>query len=237
MEPVVFNHKTQILLLYYRSYYKCTSAGCSVRKHVERASHDLKAVITTYEGKHNHEIPAARNSSLISSSAANLPPPCLNAQPTLSLPRNTNIPKPQMQIQEFAPMEGKLEFSNGFLSPYFVETLGKDPELGLPSIYQMKFPHLHSRFPYCPYGSFIPNLNKTHRSDSVTAVIPDFPYPLCSTLSQSADFALAGLDFNNHGKQISSMQSFLLGQHGEDNDKKLLMPKREQNDLYLPANW
>jgi WRKY transcription factor 2 len=45
-----------------RSYYKCTNAGCTVRKHVERASHDLKSVITTYEGKHNHDVPAARNS-------------------------------------------------------------------------------------------------------------------------------------------------------------------------------
>ncbi|CAL0318707.1 unnamed protein product [Lupinus luteus] len=46
-----------------RSYYKCTSAGCNVRKHVERASTDPKAVVTTYEGKHNHDVPAARNSS------------------------------------------------------------------------------------------------------------------------------------------------------------------------------
>ncbi|XP_019461668.1 PREDICTED: probable WRKY transcription factor 4 isoform X1 [Lupinus angustifolius] len=46
-----------------RSYYKCTSAGCTVRKHVERASTDPKAVVTTYEGKHNHDVPAARNSS------------------------------------------------------------------------------------------------------------------------------------------------------------------------------
>jgi len=48
---------------YPRSYYKCTSPGCNVRKHVERAANDPKAVITTYEGKHNHDVPAARNSS------------------------------------------------------------------------------------------------------------------------------------------------------------------------------
>ncbi|KAF3330599.1 putative WRKY transcription factor 33 [Carex littledalei] len=46
-----------------RSYYKCTTAGCPVRKHVERASHDLRAVVTTYEGKHNHDVPAARGST------------------------------------------------------------------------------------------------------------------------------------------------------------------------------
>lgn len=30
---------------------------------MERAASDPKAVITTYEGKHNHDVPAARNSS------------------------------------------------------------------------------------------------------------------------------------------------------------------------------
>ena len=30
---------------------------------MERASHDPKAVITTYEGKHNHDVPTAKNSS------------------------------------------------------------------------------------------------------------------------------------------------------------------------------
>ncbi|EPS60712.1 hypothetical protein M569_14089, partial [Genlisea aurea] len=46
-----------------RSYYKCTNSGCPVRKHVERASHDPKAVITTYEGKHNHDVPAGRSNN------------------------------------------------------------------------------------------------------------------------------------------------------------------------------
>ncbi|KAM1039814.1 hypothetical protein ACFX2I_029071 [Malus domestica] len=56
-----------------RSYYKCTNPGCPVRKHVERASHDIRAVITTYEGKHNHDVPAARGSG--SHAAVNRPIP------------------------------------------------------------------------------------------------------------------------------------------------------------------
>ncbi|AEE85199.1 putative protein [Arabidopsis thaliana] len=46
-----------------RSYYKCTANGCTVTKHVERASDDFKSVLTTYIGKHTHVVPAARNSS------------------------------------------------------------------------------------------------------------------------------------------------------------------------------
>ncbi|KAK7322408.1 hypothetical protein VNO77_25787 [Canavalia gladiata] len=57
-----------------RSYYKCTNAGCTVRKHVERASHDLKSVITTYEGKHNHDVPAARASSHVNANISNTVP-------------------------------------------------------------------------------------------------------------------------------------------------------------------
>uniref|UniRef100_A0A7N0VBT7 WRKY domain-containing protein n=1 Tax=Kalanchoe fedtschenkoi TaxID=63787 RepID=A0A7N0VBT7_KALFE len=43
-----------------RSYYRCSTAGCPVKKHVERASHDPKVVITTYEGQHDHDMPPAR---------------------------------------------------------------------------------------------------------------------------------------------------------------------------------
>ncbi|GAB4860226.1 WRKY transcription factor [Ancistrocladus abbreviatus] len=66
-----------------RSYYKCTYPGCSVRKHVERASHDLRSVITTYEGKHNHDVPAARGSG--SHAAARLPPQSTNTGSTATM--------------------------------------------------------------------------------------------------------------------------------------------------------
>lgn len=65
-----------------RSYYKCTSTGCTVRKHVERASHDLKSVITTYEGKHNHDVPAARNSSHAHANNATMAPEALSIPET-----------------------------------------------------------------------------------------------------------------------------------------------------------
>ncbi|XP_009396858.2 WRKY transcription factor SUSIBA2 isoform X1 [Musa acuminata AAA Group] len=42
---------------YPRSYYRCTSTKCNVRKYVERASDDSGYYVTTYEGKHNHEMP------------------------------------------------------------------------------------------------------------------------------------------------------------------------------------
>lgn len=43
-----------------RSYYRCSSSGCPAKKHVERASHDPKLVITAYEGQHDHDIPPSR---------------------------------------------------------------------------------------------------------------------------------------------------------------------------------
>nr|TKW00151.1 hypothetical protein SEVIR_8G089900v2 [Setaria viridis] len=36
-----------------RSYFKCSMFGCPARKHVERASHDQRSFVTTYESKHN----------------------------------------------------------------------------------------------------------------------------------------------------------------------------------------
>ncbi|XWS23480.1 hypothetical protein CRYUN_Cryun28dG0017200 [Craigia yunnanensis] len=38
-----------------RNYYRCSTGGCKVKKRVERERDDPRFVITTYEGKHNHE--------------------------------------------------------------------------------------------------------------------------------------------------------------------------------------
>ncbi|XP_076906083.1 WRKY transcription factor 71-like [Bidens hawaiensis] len=43
---------------YPRSYYRCTTQKCTVKKRVERSYQDPSTVITTYEGRHNHHLPA-----------------------------------------------------------------------------------------------------------------------------------------------------------------------------------
>ncbi|KAK2655779.1 hypothetical protein Ddye_008831 [Dipteronia dyeriana] len=86
-----------------RSYYKCTHAGCNVRKHVERAPTDSKAVITTYEGKHNHEVPAARNSS---HNAAN------NSAPQM---------KPNTLVTNKHPLLKDMDFGNNDRRPVLLQ--------------------------------------------------------------------------------------------------------------------
>ncbi|KAF2540942.1 hypothetical protein F2Q68_00029404 [Brassica cretica] len=43
--------------IYPRSYYRCTTQRCNVKKRVERSFQDPTVVITTYEGQHNHPLP------------------------------------------------------------------------------------------------------------------------------------------------------------------------------------
>ncbi|XP_059666621.1 probable WRKY transcription factor 2 [Cornus florida] len=93
-----------------RSYYKCTSAGCTVRKHVERASHDLKSVITTYEGKHNHDVPAARNNSHLNSGGQSSGPTqaggaASSAQTHLHRPEPSQVPNSMARFER-PPMLG-----------------------------------------------------------------------------------------------------------------------------------
>uniref|UniRef100_A0A7N1A300 WRKY domain-containing protein n=1 Tax=Kalanchoe fedtschenkoi TaxID=63787 RepID=A0A7N1A300_KALFE len=56
-----------------RSYYRCTSASCGVKKRVERSCTDPSIVVTTYEGQHTHPsplTPRSISSSIFPDSAA-----------------------------------------------------------------------------------------------------------------------------------------------------------------------
>ncbi|KAM1752858.1 hypothetical protein ACFX11_010778 [Malus domestica] len=205
-----------------RSYYKCTSAGCLVRKHVERASHDLKFVITTYEGKHNHEVPAARNSNHMNSISSNGLPSTANAQPALALPRNTNVPKPETQVQDLAPhFDRKPEFHDAYMRPNFLGNFNNDMKFGASSLYQMKYPPLHNTMPYASFGH-----NVAHQAGSI---VPDFPISLPMNLQPSGNLPLAGYDINN-GKTVCPVQPYFSGQHLQENDVRFLKPKQEHKD-------
>ncbi|CAH8363719.1 unnamed protein product [Eruca vesicaria subsp. sativa] len=55
---------------YPRSYYRCTTQKCNVKKRVERSYQDPTVVITTYESQHNHPIPTTRRMAMFSGPAA-----------------------------------------------------------------------------------------------------------------------------------------------------------------------
>ncbi|GMI66647.1 hypothetical protein HRI_000334000 [Hibiscus trionum] len=50
-----------------RSYYRCTTASCNVKKRVERSFSDPSIVVTTYEGQHTHPSPIMPRPNLNSS--------------------------------------------------------------------------------------------------------------------------------------------------------------------------
>lgn len=98
-----------------------------MRKHVERASHDMRAVITTYEGKHNHDVPAARGSG-----GANRPLPILdnsNGNNGSALTNHSNN-----NGQSVPSSNCRVSSSEGQASPFMLEMLQSPGSFGFPGL-------------------------------------------------------------------------------------------------------
>ncbi|XP_071713460.1 WRKY transcription factor WRKY24-like [Rutidosis leptorrhynchoides] len=191
-----------------RSYYKCTTPGCQVRKHVERASDDLNSVLTTYEGKHNHEIPATRSSNHANTDVG--PTSSASNANNLQSPKITNTPKPEPQIQDL-PLGFNKTFNNKYMPCNFVGNFGFDPtKFDVSSMYQTRFVPFQNALPF-------------------NSILPDFPISLPMALALSANMVHDGFGFNNNGKRAGEAQSYV-GQQLRDNNGRIVKPKLEQDD-------
>lgn len=131
----------------YRSYYKCTTPECLVRKHVERAADDIKSVVITYEGKHNHEVPSSRSSSSVGMSVDNITSGTPSMTSLMPLPMSTSIPPHKSVV---VPLTKPILNHNQFMTTTFG-----------PPIYPYTFSasNSHSLSTYSTNNPFIMNTN------------------------------------------------------------------------------
>ncbi|XVF80695.1 hypothetical protein PTKIN_Ptkin15bG0095900 [Pterospermum kingtungense] len=96
-----------------RSYYRCTSTSCNVKKRVERSFNDPSIVVTTYEGQHTHPSPLLPRPTHLSSGIS------AGAAPAFAMPIQ-RTPYYQHHQQPFANSFFPLSFGhNGSINTSF----------------------------------------------------------------------------------------------------------------------
>ncbi|KZV56028.1 putative WRKY transcription factor 71 [Dorcoceras hygrometricum] len=83
---------------YPRSYYRCTTQKCPVKKRVERSYQDPSVVITTYEGQHNHHLPTSLRGNV-----AGIFPPSMITPPLAMDGPPANFPDQEMFVHQMNP--------------------------------------------------------------------------------------------------------------------------------------
>ncbi|XP_022770790.1 probable WRKY transcription factor 23 [Durio zibethinus] len=102
-----------------RSYYRCTSTSCNVKKRVERSFSDPSIVVTTYEGQHTHPSPVMPRpiigSAHLSSGIST------GAQATFGMPMQRASSHYQQHQQPFSNSLSPLNFGyNGSINASFI---------------------------------------------------------------------------------------------------------------------